>query len=240
MRVLVTRAEPAASGTRLRLEALGHEPVLLPIFELVDIGGELPDLDYEGVIFPSANAVEVLARRNWHVSKPNMVAYCVGRRTAEAAQGLGFRQSVVASGGGAVLCKEIKACDLPKRTRLLYPTTPDRSFDMAVHLKQMGLTVDSVDVYQMQKNPLSGEAVPEAVNQCKNGAILIYSARSADYLSQLIDSGPELSDISSISLVGISNSATNIMLKYPWQNVYVSSNPNEEAMMSLLEAITSA
>ncbi len=240
MRVLVTRAEPAASRTKHKLEALGYEPIVLPIFELVDLGNPLPSNRYDGVIFTSANAVEVLARRGWADAQQFGTAYCVGSRTGEAAQELGFETCVTASGGGEALCKEIANLNLSKKYTFLYPTTPDRSFDMADQLGALGYAVDSVDVYQTRKVSFSREIVTSNVRECENGVILVYSARSAAYLDEILSSSAEIPAISTISLVGISKSATNKMLKYSWRDVYVSNNPDEETMLSLLNTISSA
>lgn len=240
MRVLVTRAEPAASRTKRKLVAIGHDPVLLPIFELVDTGGKIPENNYDGVIFTSANAVEVLSRRGWKPSASMRTAFCVGSRTAEAAKDLGFYECVVASGGGVALCEKIGNLSLPQNYRFFCPTTPDRSFDMRDHLALLGYCVDLADIYQTRKISFPHQTLQNAMKECKNGAVLVYSARSAGYLAELLDTDLGKIDISAISLVGISKSATNIMLKYPWRDVYVSNNPDEETMLSLLGTITSA
>ncbi|MDJ0612595.1 MAG: uroporphyrinogen-III synthase [Rhizobiaceae bacterium] len=240
MRVLVTRAEPAASRTRHKLEKLGHEPYVLPIFELKDLGGVLPDYPYDGIIFTSANAVEVLLRRNWRNHNPDTVAYCVGKRTEEAAEQIGFSRTIAASGGGAALVLEFEKLNLPENQRFLYPTTPDRSFDMQLALQKKGYSVDLVELYQTRKCNRAGQELSGAIDWCKDGAVLAYSARSAEYLSELLSSLNDLSSISSISLIGISKTATNIMLKYPWRDVYVSSNPSEDDMLILLQSLASA
>ena len=240
MRVLVTRAEPAASRTRKNLVSAGYEPIVLPIFTLVDLGNLVPELKHDGVIFTSANAVEVLKRRDWKGAKTSGPAYCVGSKTAQAAREIGFEDCVVASGGGAALCKEMAAQELPKTSKFLYPTTPDRSFDMSEHLGVLGFDVDLVELYQTRKVEFQSGAVANTIDECKAGAVLVYSARSAEYLVELLDAEDELPDFSSICLIGISKTATNIMLKYPWRDVYVSDMPDEETMLSLLERITSA
>lgn len=240
MRVLVTRAEPAASKTRERLISAGYEPIIMPIFTLVDLGSPLPEHLFDGVIFTSANAVEVLKSRDWKDAAANGTAYCVGSKTAKAAQDIGFKKCIVASGGGAALCKQMAALNLPETSKFLYPTTPDRSFDMADQLGAMGFAVDLVELYQIRKVAFQKSLIANAIKECKNGAVLVYSARSAEYLAELLDAEDEISDFSAISLIGISKTATNIMLKYPWRNVYVSNIPDEETMLSLLEVVTSA
>ena len=59
MRVLVTRIQSAAEKTAEVLLDSGHEPVLLPIFELVDTAELIPEIPYDGYVFTSGNAVEI-------------------------------------------------------------------------------------------------------------------------------------------------------------------------------------
>lgn len=237
MKVLVTRAEPAASRTVQKLRHHGFEPVLLPIFELKDTGTPLPEGGIDGVIFTSANAAEILRLRQWRDSNRSAVAYCVGPRTAEAAQALGFEATVTASGGGAALADEIAALDLPQDTQFLYPTTPDRSFDMKQAIEALGHSVSEVEIYHVEKLVPPALETQDALAQCKNGAILVYSARSAAHLASIIEACGASLDISSVSIVAISKTAINMLLNFPWQNAYVSKSPDEDAMIAALERL---
>ncbi|MEM9279281.1 MAG: uroporphyrinogen-III synthase, partial [Pseudomonadota bacterium] len=83
MRVLITRHKVDAAKTAESLKEQGHEPVLLPLFEVADTGNADPSTDFDGYIFTSGNAVSVLDGRGWRCSGNNAVAFCVGNKTAE-------------------------------------------------------------------------------------------------------------------------------------------------------------
>ena len=52
MRVLVTRPQPSAAATAARLEAIGHEAILLPLMEPV----HPPEVALEALALPHAQS----------------------------------------------------------------------------------------------------------------------------------------------------------------------------------------
>lgn len=235
MRILITRAEPAASRTADKLIQLGFEPVSLPIFELVDLRQEFTFAETSEFIFTSANAAEILVARGWRPESANARAWCVGKNTGEAASNLGFENVETASGGGAALASLIKAAGLAGNTPFAYPTTPDRSFDMKEALSEMGLLTSSVDLYKVRKCMPDEKALRDFFELSTPGAILIYSDRSAEHFLDILTKLRIRSGFERFSVVSISQSAANIMLNLPWQGVYVSNSPNEASMFSRLE-----
>ena len=170
MNVLITRAEPAASQTAARLKENGFDPVVYPLFELADIGQALPTNTFSSIIFTSANAVRILENRNWRNTDPELIACCVGETTRKAAEKIGFSRFVVASGGGAELVKQIHREKDKRNQNFLYPTTPDRSFDMARALKETGHTVTTVEVYKVLKHFPESDTFTDTLSQCQDGA----------------------------------------------------------------------
>jgi len=147
MKVLITRAEPAADQTANNLAKHGHEAILLPLFKMIDTQARIPDKKYDGIIFTSKNAVEVLKTRGWKIPNPKMIAFCVGGKTEKAAQALGFKQTYSANGGGAVLVDLMRAMQLEGK-KLLYLSTPDKSYDMKMALESHNVHVETIDIYQ--------------------------------------------------------------------------------------------
>ena len=84
-RVLVTREAEAAKQTGIALEQAGHTPLLWPIFKLTDTGIALPNKTYDALVLTSTNAAKILRARGWIPPCEGMNAWCVGRRTAQAA-----------------------------------------------------------------------------------------------------------------------------------------------------------
>ena len=58
MRLLVIRPQPGADATAKRVEALGHEAVLMPLFEVHAVAWDAPPVNaYDALILSSGNAV---------------------------------------------------------------------------------------------------------------------------------------------------------------------------------------
>ncbi|WP_339705642.1 uroporphyrinogen-III synthase [uncultured Sphingosinicella sp.] len=87
-RVLITRPQPGAADTAERLRALGHEPVVAPLFEVRAKEWSQPAAMPEAVMLTSAAA----AREGGPAMAPylGLPCFCVGPRTAAAAQDAGF------------------------------------------------------------------------------------------------------------------------------------------------------
>ena len=235
--VLVTRSEPGASRTAERLREAGYEPVVLPLFELVDIGAGIDDPEDKNFIFTSSNALEVLRQRGWKPSSDDAHAWCVGERTAQAARSIGFRHVTSAAGGGAKLVQKIAEHGLAKGSRFRYFTTADRSFDVSAALSAHGFSPEITEIYRVEaKAPIDGTFI-EVMNAVREGALLVYSKRSGDYLAGLIKENIDQVDTESVAIVSISDAATNMLLNFNWRGVYVSKNPDEPSMIARLDQV---
>lgn len=232
MKILITRAEPAASQTAKHLSQAGHHPIVLPLFEIIDTGAPIPQKPYDGIIFTSKNSVETLANRGWQLNNMDIPALCVGEKTEIAAIALGFKKTITAKGGGQALCDKISALDF-KNKHFLYPSTPDKSFDMATALIPLEIKVETVDVYQAKKIILNIEAFQETLNQLQGHCIFVYSALSSEHLKTLIEND-NTQITKKITLVGISAQATAPLNKFKWKSVLVSNIPTESAMLELI------
>lgn len=233
MKVLITRANPAANQTAKKLEESGHQAIVLPLFEIVDTGNPVPEAKFDGFIFTSKNSVEVLKNRNWQPASKKTPAFCVGEKTADAAKTLGFSNTYCASGGGAALAKLIGGMNF-EGTKLLYFSTPDRSFDMASSLKSDGIIVDTVDIYQANPITPANQTLKGTIETVLNGCIFVYSALSAQHLAQTLETINQSSLLKGCTLVGISAQAVKPLEHIEWKEIFIAERPDETQMISLL------
>jgi uroporphyrinogen-III synthase len=231
--VLITRAQPAADETAQKLRGAGFTPIVLPIFEVKNLETEIPDVEFDAVIFTSANAAEILAARNWQ-AKPNSTAYCVGARTALEVEGLGFDTIITASGGGAALAKRMMREEITQPLKTWYPTTPDRSFDMAKALDPERFSVITTNIYQVQRLFPDKATIKDAMSHCINGALFIYSTKSGNHLHDILSQTVKPNITETVRVIGISDSAVKMMMDIPWSGVYVANEPSESAMLKIL------
>jgi uroporphyrinogen-III synthase len=185
VRLLVTRPEPDGERTAQALRARGHAVVLTPLLRTETIAFVLPDQAFSAVVLTSANAARAVADHPGRAQLTAMTAFTVGRRTAEAARALGFRDVRSADGDKGDLVDLLRA-DLLRTDRLrmqssgraplLYLAGEDRAGDLAA----AGLPVHTAVVYRALKADHFPPPVAAALAQAEIDGVLHFSARSAE------------------------------------------------------------
>jgi uroporphyrinogen-III synthase len=190
MRVLVTRPLPAAEATARRLEAAGHQPILLPLMRakhLTAVATAALEQPFAAIVLTSAEAVRVLAalgnKMEKHLKTP---CFCVGEATARAAGELGFTDIRVGDGTGEALAGLIvSAGTLPKQP-LLYLTGSPRSDGLERTLRQHGVEHRAVECYRMEPIAHAPGALHDLAQAGRPDAVLLYSRETARRLTTLL------------------------------------------------------
>ncbi|ODT08853.1 MAG: uroporphyrinogen III synthase [Mesorhizobium sp. SCN 65-20] len=231
-RVLVTRPDPGATRTARRLEALGFEPVLLPLSETraVPVARDSVPMNAVAVAVTSANAlrhapsglIERLSRLPCHA---------VGTRTAECARKAGFVSVNEGPGDAAGLADQI-AGQLGRAT-LAYLCGRVRMPDFEHRLALARMRVVPIETYDTVGLAPSSTTVHQQLAGQAVDAVLIYSARAAAAFGELIAAQEEAE-----RLVG---GATCLCLSGRIAaalgegfNAQVAPAPNEDALLELL------
>jgi uroporphyrinogen-III synthase len=146
--VLVTRPEPGATATAVRLEALGFDAVVLPLTEIV------PTPPHEAgpcdaVVVTSANALRH-APAGYLEGLREKRLYAVGPATAEAARRAGFADVATASGTATGLAALIGSTLTPG-ARLLHLAGRDRTAGFEDDLAARGFAVEIVETYRAEE-----------------------------------------------------------------------------------------
>ena len=185
MRLLVTRPEPDGERTAQALRVRGHAVVLAPLLRTETIAFVLPEQAFSAVVLTSANAARAIADHPGRAQLTALTAFTVGRRTAEAARAVGFRDVRSADGDKRDLVDLLRA-DLPRkdflriessdRAPLLYLAGEDRAGDLAA----AGLPVHTAVVYRALKADHFLPPVAAALAQRELDGVLHFSARSAE------------------------------------------------------------
>jgi uroporphyrinogen-III synthase len=181
MQLIVTRPEPDASRTAQALLALGHEPILSPMLDIVlDTTGALPDAPVQAVLATSSNAVRALAAHRDRSRLVDLPLLAVGDRTALEAKRAGFGKA--RSAGGAVGdLAELALAELdPTEGALLYLAGDVQSDDLAGMLAPAGFEVITTVVYRARARSRLAEAAADAFRRRTADGVLLYSRRSAD------------------------------------------------------------
>lgn len=235
MRVLVTRPEPGAGRTAVRLRTLGLEPVVLPLSETVSlpVAAEALPEDIGGVAVTSANAlrhapVELIARL------ATLPCHAVGHRTAEAARAAGFRDVVEGPGDAASLAGQIAERFAGRRIAYLAGRVRFPSFEQ--RLAEAGVEVFGVETYDTRPLVHTDAVVADRLSGRPVDAVLLYSAMAAKAAAGLAARPALKSFFDKAEFLCLSQRIAADLGEEPGRRTDVAARPEEDAMLALLTA----
>lgn len=175
-RIIVLRPQPGATATAQALRAIGHDPVVTPLFVIEPVAWTPADAEaYDALLVGSANVFRhggpALA------DLKGLPVYAVGGKTARMASDLGFRVRGQGSGGLAAMLPMLVE---DGHLHVLRLAGEDR-----VDLPATRLAIDTRIVYRSRALPM-----PDALREALTGPaiVLLHSARAAQHFGQLVDS----------------------------------------------------
>lgn len=235
MRLLVTRPEPDATRTADALTALGHEPILSPMLEIVREPAPPLPAGCQAIAVTSANAVRALAAHPAAAQLHGLPLLAVGDRTALEARRAGFRGARSAGGGVAelrdLILAELDSADGP----ILYAAGDVRAGDLAADLGEAGFAVATVVLYRSVPSPRLSEAALAALRAGAVEGVLIFSAHSAKAFAGALAADGLLRHFDSVPAFAISEQAAAPLagaLKGP---IRIAARPEQIALFALLE-----
>ncbi|MFC7536209.1 uroporphyrinogen-III synthase [Sphingomonas sp. GCM10030256] len=213
-RLVILRPEPGASATMDRARKRGLDAVSLPLFRIVPVEWQCPDLArIDALLVTSANAV-----RHAGADLPRLTrlpAYAVGAATATALLQAGFGVAASGRGGVDALLREVEPT-----IRLLHLCGEERH-EPALDSH----AVTSVVVYRAVA--VEGAIPPGALS----GAVaLVHSPRAGQRLAELVR------ERATTSIAAISATAAAACGR-GWGEVAIAAEPRDEALLSLAERL---
>ena len=227
MRVLVTRPESEARRTAAALHALGHDPVLLPVTQIVATGFPVPEARFDAVVATSANAFAGSALASDVLAQP---LYAVGERTAEAARRAGFAEVRIGSGDAAALSARIRRECVPGAQILFLAGSP-RKPELEATLTEAGIRVLTLVTYRSLSTDV---ACPDTLADID--AVLHYSRASAERFAALVMKcrldGP-------LRHLCLSADVARGLKTLPKAQIFVAERPDESSLFGLLNTCCS-
>jgi uroporphyrinogen-III synthase len=225
MRVLVTRPPEQAAPTAKRLSALGHSPICAPALEVVPLAPALPEGPFDLILATSAQAFAGLRPSSILRAAP---LACVGDKTAAAAQAAGFTPRIVAPRAEA-LSERLTFEWEPGSA--LYLAGRERKPLLEDNLRAAGWRLAILQTYDARPVESWPAEITEALKKGEIDAVLHYSPRSAAAALALI--GAE--GAARLSHYCLSEDvAANCRTFARPEKIFVASQPDEEALMTLL------
>lgn len=204
-RVLVTRAREQSAELASALRAVGAEPVVRPMIELVasqspeieaEIAAAMARLgDYQALVFTSSNAVRFFARalagcpEEIAAAAKSLETFCVGEQTAAASVEAGLPVHLVASGRSdaeALLAQILKA--LPgSGERVLIPRSRIGRTVIADGLSEAGARVDSIPFYENRRPQIDEQGLRSMLCRGELFALTFTSPSTVDHFWDCLD-----------------------------------------------------
>lgn len=230
VRVWVTRAEPGASATAVRLRERGHAPLVAPLVGTRPLPAAAPDLEgVAALAFTSAAGVRAFAAL---VGDRGLPVFAVGRATARAAHEAGWREVRDADGDGEALAAAVAA--VPPSGVVLAPGAERRAFDLSAALGPAGVRVRLLPVYRTDAVGLSPGALA-ALSAGALEAVLLHSPSAARALDHALPGGPPATPGPwLLALAEACRPAT------PGWRTAVAPAPRERDLLALLDALDAA
>jgi uroporphyrinogen-III synthase len=233
-RVMVTRPEPGASETGERLEAMGFQPIKLPLHEIRPLAVDSDAIpgDLAAVAITSANAIRhapnsVIARLK------HLPCFAVGEATALAAADAGFSNVIGGGGNGEALVKII--AERRPHGPLIYLCGRVRRPIFEDMLAGEGVAIHAVETYDTVKLDHTAEEVINLTARHPIDYALVHSANGAKVLAATIRR-PELDYLFQDTIFAcISGRVAEALGGWPHERIRIASEPDEAALLSLLE-----
>ncbi len=233
LRVLVTRAEPDASATAGRLVAMGHDPVILPLFEtraLASANLAVPG-SARTVAVTSANAIRH-APREMIAALAQAACFCVGGKTARAARQAGFANVIEAGGQAESLAGEIISSAAAHPVVYLCGRVRRPAFEDTLHAA--GFVVTAIETYDTVAFSFQRRDGHEFLRGKELDAALVYSVLSAGALSSIADSQDASHLFANATYFCISERVAAVLRARGLQRIIAAAEPTEDSLLSLL------
>lgn len=179
--VWITRAQPGADATAVRVRAMGHDPWVAPLLEVQTLTDVAYDLYGVGALaFTSANGVRAFAQAR---PERDLKVFAVGRTTAEAARVARFRTVLSTDGNVEALAAGISARTREIKGAVLHPGAAELAGDLVGLLEGYGIEARRLVVYETHTLTLPDEEVARLATA---DIVLVHSAKVARALASAL------------------------------------------------------
>ena len=228
MHILLTRPLEDCSEMIIKFQSLGHKVSHLPLLNVEKtFYDEIEFIDYNGIIFTSANAVKFL---NLNEINKTIKCFCVGEATEKKARSLGFQNTIAADGNVSNL-KELIIQNYNLSTgKLLYISGEIISVNLDQQLLNEGYKIKRIINYKVTHNKNFSEKFVKELKKNMPNIIYIYSQNSADSFLNFIKFHQLEALCMDTNLMCIGEKTSSILNEIKWKKIFLF-NPGEEEFL---------
>lgn len=231
--VLLTRPAAAAQRFAEQISTIWPErlqPVIAPLMAPVFFSPDLPPEPLGQVIFTSETGVEALGR----LTQTRGQAICVGPRTAQAAETLGWRAEIVGGDAEGLVRALTQA---PRQGLWLHARGREAAGQMAARVRMGGMNVVEAVVYAQNAQPLASHAIACLTDKAPL-LVPVFSPRSGrilvEQLAPLQQAGARLAPL---HVIAISQAAARAVESLLPQSVVIAPSPDAPGMIQALRQL---
>lgn len=237
-RLLVTRPIEQAEPLADRLRAQGHQVLVEPMLRVRFLEAALPSLDgVQALLLTSRNGVRALAQAT---DRRDIRVLAVGDATADEARAAGFEQVESADGDASALVDHATRALRPEDGAVLHISGFDVAVDAAAELAARGFQADRAVLYEADVADALSPAAHQALSEQSIDAVLFHSPRAAKTFGQLVDDAGLNLRLRSVTALALSEQVADAIRHLDWQSIRVAAQPNEAALLALLDTSVAA
>ncbi len=227
MNIILTRPLNDTENLMQDLFNLGHKIIHIPTLKISSANLQKINLEnYKALIFTSSNAVKNMNKIDG--KKNNIYCFCVGSITEKIARLNGFTKTISASGNVNALKNLIlNSKELKKKDKLAYICGDQITLELDKELLKEGFIVDKFINYFSEKITTLNEANIDLIKKYIPDVIFVYSLRSAESFTGIINNYSLAPMMTQSTVMCISKKIKDYFIKSGWKNIHVF-DPGEE------------
>jgi uroporphyrinogen-III synthase len=240
MRVLIIRPELQARQTAAKLAALGHDPVIFPLFQP---SHDLPHLadalksNYSALAISSAEAVRCLQELGSGLEPYlSQTLFTVGKSTARLAREAGFTNVIAAGGNGhdlAAIVAGFAAGDMDGKP-ILYLAGVRRSGVFEDTLRDNDIDCVTAEIYDMEPVPYTLEQQQALLVNRSVDAAFFFSRENAKAFFNLGVFEQSREALRKTLFFCLSRNIAEVVPEALKNSAVISLNPDEDELIDLL------
>jgi len=228
MHILLTRPIEDCSEMIIKFKSLGHQVSHLPLLRIDKVNYEQINFsDFKGIIFTSANAVKFLDHK---IIDKNILCFCVGSATENAARSVGFQNVIAAEGNVENLRELIFQNFNQKDGSLVYISGETVSVDLDQQLLKEGYNIKRIINYRTTHNQNFDDKFVSELTLKLPEIVYVYSQNSALSLINFIKIHRSESLWMNTNLMCIGEKTSSILNEIKWKKIFLF-NPGEEEFL---------
>lgn len=237
MAVLITRPLPDAQETAAKLNEIGIETFLLPLFYVERISLAIEEarhacaLKPQGIMVTSVNAVRIIVEKIQ--PKASIPIYCSGDKAAAFLKQHGYRNIHCAHKDSMALVELIEEFCRPEDGDLVYLSAKEVSNDIGGILEDKGYAVSQIAVYQNISAQIPKEDV-DLLGRERIDTVLFFSPSAAKAFYRLAVEFHLHPWLKSMKALCISKVVASCLEKLPFDKIQTPPRPTEDSLLALL------